>query len=49
MRGLRVDEPSTNAEKMGYVCLFALNFQYNVRQAIQNSVNVDILMLVIFK
>ena len=30
---LKVDEPSTNAKKMGYVYVFALNFQYNLRQA----------------
>ena len=32
---LKVDEPSTNAKKMGYVYVFALNFQYNLRQAIK--------------
>ena len=31
----KVDEPSTNAKKMGYVYVFALNFQYNLRQAIK--------------
>ena len=31
---LKVDESSTNAKKMGYVDVFALNFQYNLRQAI---------------
>ena len=25
---LKVDEPSTNAKKMGYVYVYALNFQY---------------------
>ena len=32
---LIVDERSTNAIKMGYVCVFALNFHYNVRRAIK--------------
>ena len=32
---LKVDEPSTNTKNMGYVYVFALNFQYNLRQAIK--------------
>ena len=46
---LKVDEPSTNAKKMGYICVIALKFSVKCEASQKSIVQVDFFMLVLFK